>query len=130
MKIRILKSMVLPRIKYPALLLLASFGLCYFDTPHASSDETKYVVVWSSNSPHGPIAGIARNFDQITFNNLEDCQDQIAKELFDNESYGDWAMMKSYYGDTNRIGARLKEDADNYNARTLYICDTLEPYPD
>lgn len=94
------------------------------------SDEIKYVVVWSSNSPHGPIAGIARNFDQITFNNLEDCQDQIAKELFDNESYGDWAMMKSYYGDTNRIGARLKEDADNYNARTLYICDTLEPYPD
>jgi len=94
------------------------------------SDEIKYVVVWSSNSPHGPIAGIARNFDQITFNNLEDCQDQIAKELFDDESYGDWAMMKSYYGDTNRIGARLKEDADNYNARTLYICDTLEPYPD
>ena len=94
------------------------------------SDEIKYVVVWSSNSPHGPIAGIARNFEQITFNNLEDCQDQIAKELFDNESYGDWAMMKSYYGDTNRIGARLKEDADNYNARTLYICDTLEPYPD
>ena len=94
------------------------------------SDEIKYVVVWSSNSPHGPIAGIARNFEQITFNNLEDCQDQIAKELFDDESYGDWAMMKSYYGDTNRIGARLKEDADNYNARTLYICDTLEPYPD
>ena len=94
------------------------------------SDEIKYVVVWSSNSPHGPIAGIARNFDQITFNNLEDCQDQIAKELFGDESYGDWAMMKSYYGDTNRIGARLKEDSDNYNARTLYICDTLEPYPD
>lgn len=94
------------------------------------SDEIKYVVVWSSNSPHGPIAGIARNFEQITFNNLEDCQDQIAKELFDHESYGDWAIMKSYYGDTNRIGARLKEDADNYNARTLYICDTLEPYPD
>lgn len=97
---------------------------------YVQSDEIKYVVVWSSNSPHGPIAGIARNFEQITFNNLEDCQDQIAKELFDNESYGDWAMMKSYYGDTNRIGARLKEDADNYNARTLYICDTLEPYPD
>jgi len=97
---------------------------------YVQSDEIKYVVVWSSNSPHGPIAGIARNFEQITFNNLEDCQDQIAKELFDDESYGDWAMMKSYYGDTNRIGARLKEDADNYNARTLYICDTLEPYPD
>lgn len=103
---------------------------CMITPSYVQSDEIKYVVVWSSNSPHGPIAGIARNFDQITFNSLEDCQDQIAKELFDDESYGNWAMMKSYYGDTNRIGARLKEHADNYDARTLYICDTLEPYPD
>lgn len=97
---------------------------------NVQSDEVQYLVLWSSNSPRGPIGGVARNFEKYTFDNLEDCQAQIAKELFDGDSYGSWELVKSYFGDTSRIGARLKEAVDKYSARTLYICDTLQPYPE
>ena len=97
---------------------------------HASTNEIKYIILWATTSPNGPISGVARQFDNYTFSNLEDCEAQIAKELWDGESDGDWKMIKSYYGDTNRVGARLKEKADKYESNTLYICDTLEPYPD
>ena len=106
------------------------FSLTMMFPSNVQSGEVQYLVLWSSNSPRGPIGGVARNFEKYTFNNLEDCQTQIAKELFDDESNGSWKMMKSDFGDTTRIGARLKEADDKYSARTLYICDTLQPYPE
>ncbi|MDP4071476.1 hypothetical protein IMCC1909_19650 [Rhodobacteraceae bacterium IMCC1909] len=106
------------------------FSLTMMFPSNVQSGEIKYLILWSSNSPRGPIGGVARNFEKYTFDNLEDCQAQIAKELFDDESYGSWEMMKSYFGDTTRIGARLREAADQNGSRTLYICDTLQPYPE
>ena len=97
---------------------------------HTLSHEIKYIILWASTSPTGPISGVGRQFEKYTFSNLEDCEAQIAKELWDDEHDGDWKMVKSHYGDPNRIGARLKENADKYESRTLYICNSLEPYPD
>ena len=49
----------------------------------------------------------------------------IAKELFADESYGNYAMLKSYFRDVNRVGEQLKEDAENFDVLVDAIHDIL-----
>ena len=122
--------MILLKNKYQNWFLATLLATVLSVPTHTLSHEIKYIILWASTSPTGPISGVGRQFEKYTFSNLEDCEAQIAKELWDDEHDGDWKMVKSHYGDTNRVGARLKEKADKYESRTLYICNSLEPYPD
>ena len=122
--------MISLKCKYQAWIFSTLLCSIFLVPTHTLSHEIKYIILWASTSPTGPISGVGRQFDKYTFSNLEDCEAQIAKELWDEEHDGDWKMVKSHYGDTDRIGARYKEKADKYGSRTLYICNSLEPYPD
>ena len=96
--------MISLKCKYQAWIFSTLFCSVFLGPTHTLSHEIKYIILWASTSPTGPISGVGRQFDKYTFSNLEDCEAQIAKELWDEEHDGN-ADDADYFG----LGRQAKE---------------------